>query len=51
MQKKKSSFQAIPNYIVSGFTNWNESKEVLMEQGRNDAGLRSFFDRGAPCYG
>jgi hypothetical protein len=28
MQKKKPSFQAIPNYSVSGPPNWNESKEV-----------------------
>jgi len=48
MQKKKPSFQAIPNYSVSGPTNWNESKEVPTEQGWNDAGVRSFFDRGAP---
>jgi hypothetical protein len=39
MQKKKPSFQVIPNYRVSGFTNWNESKEVPAEQGRNDAGV------------
>jgi hypothetical protein len=28
MQKKKPPFEAIPNYVTSGFTNWNESKEV-----------------------
>jgi hypothetical protein len=30
MQKKKPSFQVIPNYSI---TNWNESKEVPAEQG------------------
>jgi hypothetical protein len=35
MQKKKPSFQVIPNYSVSGLTNWNESKEVPAEQGWN----------------
>jgi hypothetical protein len=38
MQKKKPSFQVIPDYSVSGLTNWNESKEVPAEQGRNDTG-------------
>jgi hypothetical protein len=28
MQKKKPSFQVIPNYGINGVTNWNESKEV-----------------------
>jgi hypothetical protein len=44
MQKKKPPFQVIPNCGVSGFTNWNESKEVAAEQGRNDLGLRNFSD-------
>jgi hypothetical protein len=38
MQKKKRSFQVIPNYNINGVTNWNESKEVLAEQGCNDIG-------------
>jgi hypothetical protein len=33
MQKKKPSFQVIPNYSINGITNWNESKEVPAEQG------------------
>jgi hypothetical protein len=45
MQKKKPSFQVIPNYSINGVTNWNESKEVPAEQGCNDIGLRSFPDR------
>jgi hypothetical protein len=44
MQKKKPPFQVIPNCGVSGFTNWNESKEVAAEQGRNDLALRNFSD-------
>jgi hypothetical protein len=36
MQKKKPYFQAIPNCSINGVTNWNESKEVPAEQGRND---------------
>jgi hypothetical protein len=46
MQKKKPSFQAIPNYSVSGLKNWNESKEVPVEQGWNDGNLRGFSNRG-----
>jgi hypothetical protein len=42
MQKKKPSFQVIPNYSINGFTNWNESKEVPAEQGCNDIALRNF---------
>jgi hypothetical protein len=45
MQKKKPSFQVIPNYSINGVTNWNESKEVPAEQGCNDASLRDFSDR------
>jgi hypothetical protein len=33
MQKKKPSFQVIPNYSINGAANWNESKEVPAEQG------------------
>jgi hypothetical protein len=33
MQKKKPSFQVIPNYGINGAPNWNESKEVPAEQG------------------
>jgi hypothetical protein len=33
MQKKKPSFQVIPNCGINGVTNWNESKEVPTEQG------------------
>jgi len=40
MQKKKPSFQVIPNYSINGVTNWNESKEVPAEQGWKDIGLR-----------
>jgi hypothetical protein len=40
MQKKKPSFQVIPNYTINGAPNWNESKEVPAEQGCNDIGLR-----------
>jgi hypothetical protein len=47
MQKKKPSFQAIPNYSVSGPPNWNESKEVPAEQGLNDARLTGFLITGA----
>jgi hypothetical protein len=45
MQKKKPSFQVIPNYCINGVPNWNESKEVPAEQGCNDVSLRSFSDR------
>jgi hypothetical protein len=52
MQKKKPSFQVIPNYRISGLTNWNESKEVPAEQGWNDTGLRSLSNRRRPIlYG
>jgi hypothetical protein len=33
MQKKKPSFQVIPNYGINAVPNWNESKEVPAEQG------------------
>jgi hypothetical protein len=36
MQKKKSSFQVIPNYGIDSVTNWNESKEMPADQGCND---------------
>jgi hypothetical protein len=29
MQKKKRSFQVIPNYSINGIRNWNESKKCL----------------------
>jgi hypothetical protein len=45
MQKKKQSFQVIPNYSITGVRNWNESKEVPAEQGCNDMGLRRCSDR------
>ncbi|HXO68688.1 MAG TPA: hypothetical protein VN838_06975 [Bradyrhizobium sp.] len=48
MQKKKPSFQVIPNYSINGATNWNESKEVPAEQGCNDIGLRNFSGRCGP---
>jgi hypothetical protein len=48
MQKKKSSFQVIPNYSINGVTNWNESKETPAEQGRNRIGLRNFSGRCRP---
>jgi hypothetical protein len=48
MQKKKPSFQVIPNYSINGATNWNESKEVPAEHGCNDIGLRSFSERCRP---
>jgi hypothetical protein len=48
MQKKKPSFQAIPNYSVSSLTNRNESKEVPAEQGWNGAGLRGFSGSSTP---
>jgi hypothetical protein len=52
MQKKNPSFQMIPNYRISGLTNWNESKEMPAEQGWNDTGLRSLSDRRRPIlYG
>jgi hypothetical protein len=51
MQKKKPSFQAIPNYSVSGLTNWNESKEVPVEQGWNGAGPRGFSNNLRIFYG
>jgi hypothetical protein len=41
MQKKKRSFQVIPNCGVNGVTNWNVSKEVPVEQGCDDIGLRN----------
>jgi hypothetical protein len=41
MQKKKPSFQVIPNYGVGEPQNWNESKEVPAEQGRNGSSRRS----------
>jgi hypothetical protein len=31
MQKKKPPFQVIPNCGVTGFINWNESKEIPSE--------------------
>jgi hypothetical protein len=40
MQKKKPPFQVIPNRDVSGPKNWNESKEVPAEQGRDDTAQR-----------
>jgi hypothetical protein len=43
MQKKKPSFQVIPNYSIKGNTNWNESKEVPAEQGCNDIGPRKLL--------
>jgi hypothetical protein len=43
MQKKKRSFQVIPNCSINGVTNWNESKEVPAEQGCNDIGVRNFL--------
>jgi hypothetical protein len=46
MQKKKQSFQVIPNYGINGVTSWNESKEVPAEQGCNAVGLRDYAD---PC--
>jgi len=42
MQKKKPSFQVIPNYGIYGAPNWNESKEVPADQGCNDVGLDNF---------
>jgi hypothetical protein len=48
MQKKKPSFQVIPNYSIKGATNWNESKEVTAEQGCIDIGLRNFCGRCGP---
>jgi hypothetical protein len=48
MQKKKPSFQVIPNYNINGVTNWNESKEVPAEQGCNDIGLRNPSGRCGP---
>jgi hypothetical protein len=45
MQKKKRSFQVIPNYSINGVTNWNESKEVPAEQGCSDIGPRNFSGR------
>jgi hypothetical protein len=42
MQKKKPSFQVIPNYSINGAYNWNESKEVPAEQGCIDIGRRNF---------
>jgi hypothetical protein len=41
MQKKKPSFQVIPNYRIGGTPNWNESKEVPAEQGRSDSRRRN----------
>jgi hypothetical protein len=43
MQKKKPSFQVIPNYSINGVPNWKESKEVPAEQGCNDIGLAQFL--------
>jgi hypothetical protein len=52
MQKKKPSFQVIPNYGASGFITWNKSKEVPAEQGRNDTGVHNLPDRCGPIpYG
>jgi hypothetical protein len=36
MQKKKPSFQVIPNYRINGAPNWNESKKCLRNKGCND---------------
>jgi hypothetical protein len=44
MQKKKPSFQVIPNYRINSVTNWNESKEVPAEQGGGGIGLRKLSD-------
>jgi hypothetical protein len=50
MQKKKPSFQVIPNYSINGVTNWNESKEVPAEQGCNDiACATSLAAAGSSC--
>jgi hypothetical protein len=38
MQKKKPSFQAIPNWGFRSLRNWNESKEAPVDQARNDGG-------------
>jgi hypothetical protein len=51
MQKKKPSFQVIPNYAINGVTNWNESKEVPAEQGCSEIGLRNSPDRCRPFPG
>jgi hypothetical protein len=45
MQKKKPSFQVIPNYSINGVTNWNESKEVPAEHDCNDIRLLNFSGR------
>jgi hypothetical protein len=45
MQKKKSSFQVIPNYGINFIPSWNESKEVPAEQGLQGHGPRNFSDR------
>ena len=45
MQKKKPSFQVIPNCRINGAPNWNESKEVPVEQGLQGHGPRNFSDR------
>jgi hypothetical protein len=51
MQKKKPSFQAIPNYSVSGLPNWNESKEVPAEQGQKRCRHDGLSDPWRYCYG
>jgi len=48
MQKKKPSFQVIPNYSINGLSNWNESKEVPAEQGCKDIGRPDLSDRQRP---
>src|SRR4051794_2035275 len=45
MQKKKRSFQVIPNCGIDGAANWNDSKEMPAEQGLQGHGPRNFADR------
>jgi hypothetical protein len=44
MQKKKPSFQVIPNYRINGASNWNESKEMPAEQGLQGQSRAKFSD-------
>jgi hypothetical protein len=48
MQKKKPSFQVIPNYSINGVPNWNESKEVPADKAAMISALRNFSGRCGP---
>jgi hypothetical protein len=50
MQKKKPSFQVIPNYRINFIPSWNESKEVPAQQGLQGCGPPSFPDPAGSTF-